>query len=55
MLNWTSIGAELDLDWSCFGGKTNGERRKSEFELRISFESRMARKSRIYHEFWIFE
>ena len=55
MLNWTSIGAELNLDWNCLGRNTNRERRKSEFELRISFESRMVRKSRIYHEFRIFE
>lgn len=55
VVNWTSIGTGLELYWSCLGGKTKENRGKSELELRISFESQMKYKTRVYHEFRIYE
>lgn len=37
--NWTSIGLELEVDWTCFEGKAIDKRRKSKRRLQISYSA----------------
>ena len=55
VLNWTWIGAELDLDWSCFDGHTRGYREKDEFCLLILCEFQTVNKNHSFHKLGISE